>query len=237
MKAGVIGAGAWGTALAQLLAADGQDVRLWALEADVVDAINGAHENPLYLPGLPLSPSIRATGVLSDLADRDLILVVSPAQHLRSVVAQAPAGVPLVLCSKGIEAGTGLLMSEVAAQAQPTSPIAVLSGPTFAHEVAKGLPTAVTFACADQVLAEKLAARIARPTFRPYLSDDVVGAEIGGDRFTLYASGVARDQRGGKAVDRLTRDQRGDDRPVGMKFAEQRDFRIDPARRLRRWRA
>ena len=193
MKAGVIGAGAWGTALAQLLAADGQAVRLWALETEVVDAVNGLQENPLYLPGIPLSPSIAATGAMADMADCDLLLVVSPAQHLRSVVAQAPAGVPLLLCSKGIEAGTSLLMSEVAQQAQPRSPIAVLSGPTFAHEVARGLPTAITLACEDRTLGERLAARIARPAFRPYLSDDVIGAEIGGavKNVLAIACGVA----------------------------------------------
>ncbi|WP_298399906.1 NAD(P)H-dependent glycerol-3-phosphate dehydrogenase [Sphingobium sp.] len=193
MKAGVIGAGAWGTALAQLLASDGQDVALWALERDVVDAINGVHENPLYLANIPLSPSIRATGAMADLNACDMLLVVSPAQHLRSVVAQAPAGVPLVLCSKGIEAGSSLLMSEVAQQAQPTSPIAVLSGPTFAHEVAKGLPTAITLACEDKALGQRLAARIARPSFRPYLSDDVIGAEIGGavKNVLAIACGVA----------------------------------------------
>ncbi|EXS69673.1 NAD(P)H-dependent glycerol-3-phosphate dehydrogenase [Sphingobium sp. Ant17] len=193
MKAGVIGAGAWGTALAQLLAAEGQVVRLWALEPEVVDAVNGAQENPLYLPGLALSPSIAATGAMADMADCDLLLVVSPAQHLRSVVAQAPAGVPLLLCSKGIEAGTSLLMSEVAQQAQPQSPIAVLSGPTFAHEVARGLPTAITLACEDRALGERLAARIARPAFRPYLSDDVIGAEIGGavKNVLAIACGVA----------------------------------------------
>ncbi|NWK94957.1 glycerol-3-phosphate dehydrogenase [Sphingobium lactosutens] len=193
MKAGVIGAGAWGTALAQLLASDGQDVALWALEPEVVDAINGGQENPLYLPNIPLSPSIRATGAMADIGTCDMLLVVSPAQHLRSVVRQAPAGVPLVLCSKGIEAGTSLLMSEVAQQAQPTSPIAVLSGPTFAHEVAKGLPTAITLACEDKSLGQRLAARIARPSFRPYLSDDVIGAEIGGavKNVLAIACGVA----------------------------------------------
>jgi len=193
MKAGVIGAGAWGTALAQLLASDGQQVALWALEPDVVDAINRAHENPLYLPNIPLSPSVQATGDMAELAACDLLLVVSPAQHLRSVVAQAPAGVPLVLCSKGIEAGTSLLMSEVAQQAQPDSPIAVLSGPTFAHEVAKGLPTAITLACEDKELDQRLAARIARSSFRPYLSDDVIGAEIGGavKNVLAIACGVA----------------------------------------------
>ncbi|MBA4753283.1 MAG: NAD(P)-dependent glycerol-3-phosphate dehydrogenase [Sphingobium sp.] len=193
MKAGVIGAGAWGTALAQLLAADGQAVTLWALETDVVDAINGGQENPLYLPGIKLAPSIRATGAMTDLGDCDMVLVVSPAQHLRNVVRQAPAGVPLVLCSKGIEAGSGLLMGEVARAVQPTSPIAVLSGPTFAHEVAKGLPTAITLACDDAVLGAQLAARIARPAFRPYLSDDVTGAEIGGavKNVLAIACGVA----------------------------------------------
>lgn len=193
MKAGVIGAGAWGTALAQLLASDGADVALWALEAEVVDAINTTRENPVYLAGLPLSPSIRATDAIEDLAGCDMLLVVSPAQHLRGVVAHAPAGVPLVLCSKGIEAGTGLLMSEAAREAQPTSPIAVLSGPTFAHEVAQGLPTAVTLACEDAELAQRLSARIARPSFRPYISDDVIGAEIGGavKNVLAIACGVA----------------------------------------------
>ncbi|MCC4251175.1 MAG: NAD(P)H-dependent glycerol-3-phosphate dehydrogenase [Pseudomonadota bacterium] len=193
MKAGVIGAGAWGTALAQLLASDGQDVALWALEPDVVDAINAGHENPLYLANIPLSPSIRATGAMADLAACEMLLVVSPAQHLRRVVAQAPAGVPLVLCSKGIEAGTSLLMSEAAQQARPGSPVAVLSGPTFAHEVARGLPTAITLACEDRDLGQRLAARIARASFRPYLSDDVIGAEIGGavKNVLAIACGVA----------------------------------------------
>lgn len=193
MKAGVIGAGAWGTALAQTLAADGSHVRLWALETEVVEAINRDRQNPLYLPDIPLSPSIEASGDIAAMADREMLLIVSPAQHLRSVVAQAPAGTPLILCSKGIEAGTGLLMSEVAQAAQPASPIAVLSGPTFAHEVARGLPTAITLACADPVLAARIASRIARPTFRPYLSDDVVGAEIGGavKNVLAIACGVA----------------------------------------------
>lgn len=180
MKAGVIGAGAWGTALAQTLSSQGEDVRLWALEPDVVSAINQDHLNPLYLPGIPLNPAVQATEDMGAMVDRELLLIVSPAQHLRAVVAGLPAGIPLILCSKGIEAGSGLLMSEVAKQAQPSSPIGVLSGPTFAHEVARGLPTAVTLACDDAQLAGRIAARVARPAFRPYLSDDIVGAEIGG---------------------------------------------------------
>jgi glycerol-3-phosphate dehydrogenase (NAD(P)+) len=181
MKIGVIGGGAWGTALAQMAAADGDDVLLWALEPEVVTAINDAHENKLYLPGIPLSPAIRAVDALSALADRDALLLVTPAQHLRGVLAQAPVGAkPIILCAKGIEAGTRKLMSEAVAEAAPAAPIAVLSGPTFAHEVARGLPTAVTLACEDEALGAKLAARLARPTFRPYLSTDVIGAEIGG---------------------------------------------------------
>ena len=193
MKAGVVGAGAWGTALAQTLSSQGEDVRLWALEPDVVSAVNQDHLNPLYLPGSPLNPAVQATGDMADMADRELLLIVSPAQHLRAVVAGLPAGIPLILCSKGIEAGSGLLMSEVAKQAQPSSPIGVLSGPTFAHEVARGLPTAVTLACDDAQLAGRIAARVARPAFRPYLSDDIVGAEIGGavKNVLAIACGVA----------------------------------------------
>ena len=193
MKAGVIGAGAWGTALAQVLAAGGQEVLLWALEGEVVDAINTTHANPLYLPGTPLHPGIRATSAMTDLAGCEMLLVVTPAQHLRSALAQAPVATPLVLCSKGIEAGTGLLMSEVVAEIRPDAPIAVLSGPTFAHEVAAGLPTAVTLACNDGDIARAIAGRIARPAFRPYLSDDVIGAEIGGavKNVLAIACGVA----------------------------------------------
>ena len=180
-KIGVIGGGAWGTALAQVTAAQGGDVLLWALEAEVVATINAAHENDVYLPGVPLAPSIRAVADLAEMADRDALLVVTPAQHLRKVLGGlADRAQPLILCAKGMEAGTRKLMSEAAAEACPDAPIAVLSGPTFAHEVAQGLPTAVTLACEDEALGQQLAARIARPTFRPYVSTDVVGAEIGG---------------------------------------------------------
>jgi glycerol-3-phosphate dehydrogenase (NAD(P)+) len=179
---GVIGAGAWGTALAQMLSQDGRDVLLWAYEAEVVEAINGGHRNPLYLPSASLAPTIRATGDLAAFAPLDTVLVVTPAQVLGKVLAGlARPPRDLVLCSKGIEVGSGRLMNEVAREASPGSEIAVLSGPTFAHEVASGLPTAVTLACGGgEPQWERLAPAIARPAFRPYYSDDVVGAEIGG---------------------------------------------------------
>ncbi|PLK24794.1 glycerol-3-phosphate dehydrogenase [Porphyrobacter sp. TH134] len=179
---GVIGAGAWGTALAQMLSSDGRGVVLWAFEPEVVAAINTDHRNPLYLPSADLAPAIRATGDLADLAALDTVLVVTPAQVLGRVLAGlAAAPRNLVLCSKGIEAGSGRLMNDVAREASPGSAIAVLSGPTFAHEVASGLPTAVTLACGGgNAQWERLAPALARPAFRPYYSDDVTGAEIGG---------------------------------------------------------
>ncbi|MFD1787793.1 NAD(P)H-dependent glycerol-3-phosphate dehydrogenase [Sphingomonas floccifaciens] len=181
MRIGVIGGGAWGTALAQVAARGGKAVTLWAREDDVVAAINDTHENSLFLRGVQLSDTIRATGDLAALNDCDAILVVAPAQHVRAVLTAADTGaIPLVLCAKGIEAGTRMLVGEVAREAAPHAPIAVLSGPTFAHEVAAGQPTAVTLACADTALRDALSARLASPAFRPYASSDVVGAEIGG---------------------------------------------------------
>jgi len=201
MKIGVVGAGAWGTALAQVAAADGEPVLIWAREPEVVDAINSAHENTSFLKGVPLRESIRATGDMADLGECEAFLIVSPAQHLRtSLAGLAAAGKPLLLCAKGIEDKTGLLMHEVARQVQPDAPIAVLSGPTFAHEVAAGLPTAVTLAVEDRALGERLAARIARPWFRPYLSDDVAGAEVGGavKNVLAIACGVVEGKRLGQ---------------------------------------
>ena len=179
---GVIGAGAWGTALAQMLASDGSDVVLWAFEPEVAAPINSDHRNPQYLPSATLAPTIRATGALADFAAIETVLVVTPAQVLGKVLAGlATPPRDLVLCSKGIEAGTGRLMNDVAREASSRSAIAVLSGPTFAHEVAAGLPTAVTLACGGGTAQwQRLAPVIARPAFRPYYSDDVTGAEIGG---------------------------------------------------------
>jgi glycerol-3-phosphate dehydrogenase (NAD(P)+) len=181
VKLGIIGGGAWGTALAQVASAGERETLLWALEPDVVEAVNGRHENPVFLAGVPLNPAIRATSNLTELDGCDAWLIVTPAQHMRAVLEGAPrCDKPLILCSKGIEEASGELLHRVARQVCPNAPVAVLSGPTFAHEVAKGLPTAVTLAAEDAALAKQLRDRIAQPTFRIYVSDDVAGAEIGG---------------------------------------------------------
>ena len=193
-KLAVIGGGAWGTALAQVAATGGRETLLWALEDDVVSAVNEIHENPVFLKGLKLDPAIRATSNFSDLADVDAWLVVTPAQHMRAVLGRSPCPkMPLILCSKGIEERTGKLLHDVAHEVCPSSPVAVLSGPTFAHEVASGLPTAVTLACQDRALGEALRARINLPAFRTYCTDDVAGAEVGGavKNVLAIACGVA----------------------------------------------
>ena len=181
---GVIGGGAWGTALAQTLAVAGRDVTLWAFEQDCVDAINGARENTLYLPGVKLGQRIKATTHMSQLAELDAVLSVAPAQHTRKIL-ESFAGhmrpsMPIALCSKGIEISTRKFMSDVLAEVAPKAIPAVLSGPSFAIDVAKGLPTAVTLACEDEIVGKALIKAIAAPTFRPYLARDVLGAEIGG---------------------------------------------------------
>jgi glycerol-3-phosphate dehydrogenase (NAD(P)+) len=183
-KAGVIGGGAWGTALAQVCARAGLETTLWAREADVVASINTSHQNTSFLPGVDLDPSIRATPDFAELAASDLILAVTPAQHLRAALSafapHARPGLRILLCAKGIEQGSLKLMTQVLAEAIPQAEPAVLSGPSFAGEVARGLPTAVTLACPDPGCAEDLAELIATPTFRPYFASDMIGAEAGG---------------------------------------------------------
>jgi glycerol-3-phosphate dehydrogenase (NAD(P)+) len=183
-RIGIIGGGAWGTALAVTARRAGRDVILWAREAEVVAAINERHENPLFLPGIAVDPAIAATGELAVAAAADAVLLVVPAQHLREIAAVlAPSlrsGAAVGICAKGVEAATGALMSEVAAALLPGATLAILSGPTFAGEVARGLPTAVTLATADPAVGRAIIAALGTRSFRPYLSDDVVGAEIGG---------------------------------------------------------
>ncbi len=187
---GILGGGAWGTALAAVIAQIHDNVLLWAREPDVVSGINDRRENAAFLPGLALSPKIVATGNLADMADCGALLVVTPAQFVRATLAALPAtNAPLLLCAKGIEADTQYLVSDIAAEVRPHNPIAVLSGPTFAHEVAAGKPTAITLATANQALGSVLMRLIAAPAFRPYWSDDVVGAEIGGAVKNVLAIG------------------------------------------------
>jgi glycerol-3-phosphate dehydrogenase (NAD(P)+) len=183
-RIGIIGGGAWGTALATVAARAGRRAILWAVEPEVVEGINTTHANPVYLPGVDIDEDIWATTDLADVADADILLLAPPAQHLREIATRlavhlAP-GVPLVVCSKGVEQGTHALMTEVLAEAVPDAPVAVLSGPTFAREVALGLPTAVTLACADSALGVALARALGQPMFRPYLTDDLVGTQVGG---------------------------------------------------------
>ncbi|MCF8503682.1 MAG: NAD(P)-dependent glycerol-3-phosphate dehydrogenase [Caulobacter sp.] len=182
--AGVIGGGAWGTALAQVCARAGMSVVLQARETDVVDGIRANRENAVFLPGVKLDEAIDVTTDLGDLSACDIILAVAPAQHLRSTLnALCPHvrdNLPILLCAKGVEQGTLQLMTQVLAETVPQASPAVLSGPSFAGEVARGLPTAVTLACPDEDLGRALAEAIATPTFRPYLSIDMIGAEAGG---------------------------------------------------------
>ena len=183
-SAGVIGAGAWGTALAQVAARAGLDVLLQAREPEVIESIRARRINEAFLPDVELDEGVKVTGDLADLAGRDLILAVPPAQHLRGVMtAFAPhyrPGVPIVLCAKGIERGSLKMMTEVLAETIPNATVAVLSGPSFAADVSRGLPTAVTLACEDAELGEALMEALSGPTFRPYLASDLVGAEVGG---------------------------------------------------------
>ena len=181
----IIGGGAWGSALATVAQRAGAGVILWARDPAIVAAINRQHENPVYLPGIALDPEIAATSdMTAALAGAEAVLLVVPAQFLRGVLAtlapSLPASTPLLLCAKGIETQSLLTMSEMIGEILPDSPVAVLSGPSFAIEVARDLPTAVTIASRDQALARAVAAALGTPRFRPYLSQDPIGVEIGG---------------------------------------------------------
>ena len=181
----IIGAGAWGSALACIARRGGHEAILWAREPEVVESINAGLGNPIFLPGIPLEPDIAATADIEAApAGADIVVLVVPSQFLRRVAegmrAALVAGTPVVVCAKGVEQGSNALMTEVVEDALPEAAIAVLSGPTFAREVAAGLPTAVTLATADRKLGASLVEAIGTSHFRPYLSDDPVGVEIGG---------------------------------------------------------
>ncbi|MFA5949307.1 MAG: NAD(P)H-dependent glycerol-3-phosphate dehydrogenase [Hyphomicrobium sp.] len=181
---GVIGGGAWGTALAQTLRLAGRNVLLWAREAETVDDINVRHVNRTFLPGVALDPDLKATRNLASIAACDAILMVAPAQHVRAITRELAghvhAGQTLVLCAKGIEQATGKLMGEVVSETAPAMTQAVLSGPSFAADVARGLPAALTIACRDERLGRVLAERLGYRQFRLYWSSDITGVELGG---------------------------------------------------------
>lgn len=181
---GIIGAGAWGTALAQSVNRAGCGAVLWSFEPDVAETINKTHENNAYLPGIKLDAGIRATAILEEAAATDTIFLAIPAQFLRNVASKLSStlarDIPVVVCAKGIEQNSAALMSEIVGDVLPGRPIAVFSGPTFAAEVAVGLPTAVTLATHDPNIGNELIEAIGTQTLRPYLSEDVIGAEIGG---------------------------------------------------------
>ena len=202
----VIGAGAWGTALAEVISRQGNKVNLWARESDVVKNINTLNTNDLYLPNTKLSKLIIAHNNLNDVLDCDLLLMVTPAQFMRSILDDLKSDlneeVPIVLCSKGIETKTLNLMSEIAEAIIPNNTIAILSGPTFAIDVVKNKPTAVTLACKDLDIGKNIADSINLPTFRPYLSEDVIGAQIGGatKNVIAIAAGVVEGQNLGDSA-------------------------------------
>lgn len=180
----VLGAGAWGTALALLAARNGRAVTLWARDPDAATALNATHENHDHLPGVAVPASIHATSDLAALARAHLVVAATPAQALRGVAEALamflPQGVPLVICAKGIERGSGAFLSDIARYYLPATPLAVLSGPSFAEDVAAGLPTAVTLACAEPALFDQCRAALGATWFRLYHSTDMRGVEIGG---------------------------------------------------------
>jgi glycerol-3-phosphate dehydrogenase (NAD(P)+) len=191
----VLGGGAWGTALAQTCARAGRDVTLWEFDAGNAEHLASKRESR-FLPGVRLEDSIKVTRALAEASRSQAILLVVPAQAMRSVIKSLAqtiaAGTPLIACAKGIEHGTHKFMTEIVAECAPNSVPAILSGPSFAADVARGLPTAVTLAAADAQVAQALAQAIASASFRPYHSADVRGVEVGGatKNVLAIASGI-----------------------------------------------
>ncbi len=200
---GIAGGGAWGTALAQTMLRAGRSVVLWAYEFETVAEINAYHTNRIYLPGVALDPSIKATAKASDLAGADVLLLAVPSQFVRTIGQEiAPhfrGGKPAVLCTKGFEANTGGFMSEVVSEVLPEAPLAVLCGPSFAGEVARDLPAALTLACKDSTLGAALTEVLSHRNFRLYWTDDVIAAQIGGavKNVLAIAAGIVDGRRFG----------------------------------------
>ena len=190
-RIGILGAGAWGTALAVIAERAGREVILWPRRKTQAEALAAERENRLHLPGVRLAPAIHVSAEQAPVFESDAVLVALPAQHLREHLAGLswPHHIPAVICAKGIERGSLKSMPELLAELQPEADAAVLSGPTFAGEAAAGHPTAVVIAARDPVLAESLAAALATPAFRPYASDDPLGVALGGSAKNVLAIG------------------------------------------------
>jgi glycerol-3-phosphate dehydrogenase (NAD(P)+) len=194
-KIAVIGAGSWGTALANMVAErgklpEGTRVSLWARHAEQAERMRVTRENAAYLPGLRLHERVAPTHHLAEVAEAEVILMVTPSKGIREVAAQlAEMGTRAVLvsCTKGIERGTGLRMSQILHELLPQNEVAVLSGPSHAEEVAQGMPTAVVLGCADTLVATRIQHLITGKTFRVYTSTDVPGIELGGALKNIFA--------------------------------------------------
>jgi glycerol-3-phosphate dehydrogenase (NAD(P)+) len=205
LRVGIIGGGAFGTAMACVVSRSGHEVLLWAREPEVAAGINTAASNHVFLPEVPLPPAIKATNDLEAAArGKDIILMAVPAQHLRSVARRmrdcVPTGAPVVTCSKGIERGSCALMPEVVSETLPQARVAVLSGPSFAREIALDLPCGVVLACRDAGAREALARAIGNPRFCVRPSPDVVGTAIGGvmKNVIAIASGIVAGRKLGE---------------------------------------
>ena len=189
---GIIGAGSWGTALALLLHGNKIPVTLWGHDAGHMCGMVARRENSPYLPGIALPESLRLTAELGDLSGCDLLLLVTPSKAVREVAARLSAsgvrdGAVLLSCTKGVERGSGLRMSEVIGEHFPFYPLAVLSGPSHAEEVARKMPTCVVLGCGDTAIAQKLQRAFTAPFFRAYTSDDIAGVELGGALKNIFA--------------------------------------------------
>jgi glycerol-3-phosphate dehydrogenase (NAD(P)+) len=191
----VVGAGGWGTALAALWAKQGKKVSLWGHNQDRIEQIKATGENPDYLPGVKLCSSFDLTSNLADTSEADLIVFVTPSVALRKIAEDLRAFVTtprtvFLSCTKGIEHGSGMRMSEIIEASFPKNPVAVLSGPNLAIEVAQGLPTATVVGCRNQVVAESLQQNLGSPRFRIYTSEEVTGIELGGALKNVFAIGA-----------------------------------------------
>jgi glycerol-3-phosphate dehydrogenase (NAD(P)+) len=203
-RVGIIGAGSWGTALAVIANRAGSEVTLWSRNEQVVELVRDKRVNEIYLPDVFLDPSIRITTHLPQVCDSDMLIISVPSQSVRTLCINLSdltvPGLPIIITTKGIERGSLLLMHEVVASILPANPLAILSGPNFAREAAQGMPTATAIACADKELGERIRYALGGRLFRPYLSDDLIGTEIGGavKNVIALACGIAAGRKYGE---------------------------------------